>query len=99
MRRLAAFFVIASLVFATSAFAATGVSWKVGTNKTVTIKKGGSVKWTWADSAPHNVQGPGFKSKTVGKKGFTYTHKFGKKGTFKVICIVHSSMKTTVKVK
>jgi plastocyanin len=100
MRRLAALLVIASLVFAASAFAATPVSWRIGTNKTVTIRKGGSVKWTWTDRAPHNVKGSGFKSRTVAKKGFTYTHRFTKRGTFKVICQVHpTSMKTTVKVK
>src|SRR4051794_22513217 len=99
MRRLAALLVIASLVFAASAFAATGVSWKVGTSKTVTIKKGGSVKWTWADSAPHNVQGSGIKSKVVAGRGHTFTHRFGKKGTFRFTCVVHSSMKTKVVVK
>jgi len=99
MRRLAALLVIASLVFAASAYAATGVSWHVGTSKTVTIKRGGSVKWTWTDSAPHNVKGPGFSSKTIAKKGYAYTHRFRKKGTFRIICIVHSSMKTTVRVK
>ena len=99
MRRLAALLVIASLVFAASAYAATGVSWKVGSNKTVTIKRGGVVKWTWTDSAPHNVQGAGFKSKVVAKKGFTYSHKFLKKGTFTLKCVVHSSMKTVVKVR
>jgi plastocyanin len=99
MRRLAALFVIASLVIAASAYAATSsVGWKVGTNKTVKIKKGGSVKWVWSDKAPHNVMGPGFKSKTIAKKGFSFTHKFNKKGSFKITCIVHPNMKTTVKV-
>src|SRR5689334_22451895 len=100
MRRLASLFVIVALlaaVTATAAYAATGVSWKIGTNKTVTIKKGGVVKWTWADSAPHNVKGKGFTSKTVSKKGFTYSHRFKTKGTFKIICQIHpTSMKTTV---
>ena len=98
MRRLAALLVIASLVFAASAYAATGVAWHVGTNKTVKIKRGGVVKWTWTDSAPHNVQGAGIKSKTVAKKGFTYSHRFRKKGSFKFHCVVHPSMTTTVKV-
>lgn len=99
MRRLAALLVIASLVVAATAYAATtSVSWKVGTNKTVKIKKGGTVKWVWADSAPHNVQGAGFKSKTVAKRGFTFSHRFTKKGTFKLHCVVHPSMTTTVKV-
>jgi len=102
MRRLASLLAIAALlaaVVAAQAFAATGVSWHVGTNKTVKIKKGGTVKWTWSDGAPHNVRGPGFVSKTTSKKGTTYSHKFGRKGTFKIICQVHpTSMKTIVKV-
>jgi plastocyanin len=102
MRRLASLLVIASLlaaVAATAAFAATSVSWKVGTSKTVKIKKGGTVKWIWADGAPHNVKGPGFVSKTQTGKGKTYSHRFRKKGTFKIICQVHpTSMKTVVKV-
>src|SRR3954468_15747334 len=102
MRRLAFLLVIASLVAAiaaASAFAATGVTWKVGTNKTVKIRKGGTVKWVWGDGAPHNVKGPGFASKTQTGKGKTYSHRFGKKGTFKVICQVHpTTMKTVVKV-
>jgi plastocyanin len=100
MRRLASFLVIASLVAAlaaTTAYAATNVSWKIGSVKTVKIKKGATVKWIWADGAPHNVKGPGFTSKTVSGKGKSYSHKFGKKGTFRIYCQVHpSSMKTKV---
>ena len=32
------------------------------------------------------------------KKGFTYSHRFTKKGTFKISCQVHPNMHTTVKV-
>ena len=102
MRRLAFLLVAAALVaavFAVQAFASTTVSWHVPTSKTVKIRKGGTVKWVWTDGAPHNVKGPGFVSKTTSKKGTTYSHKFGKKGTFKIICQVHpTSMKTIVKV-
>jgi plastocyanin len=102
MRRLASLLVIAALlagVVAATAFAATNVSWKVGTNKTVKIKKGGTVKWIWADSAPHNVKGKGFSSKVMTGKGKTYSHRFRTKGTFKIICQVHpTTMKTVVKV-
>jgi plastocyanin len=102
MRKLTALFAVIALVaavIAAQALASTPVSWKVGTNKTVKIKKGGTVKWIWADGAPHNVKGPGFVSKTRTGKGTTYSHRFGKKGTFKIICQVHpTSMKTVVKV-
>jgi plastocyanin len=96
---LVAVVAVVAAVFAVQAFAATTVSWHVGTNKTVKIKKGGTVKWVWSDGQPHDVKGPGFTSKTSSKKGFTFSHRFNKKGTFKIICQVHpTSMKTTVKV-
>lgn len=104
MRKLTALFAVIALVAAIAAaqaFAGTStVSWKVPSIKTVKIKKGSTVKWVWSDGAPHNVKGPGFGSgNPVAKKGKTYSHKFGKRGTFKVICQVHpTSMKTTVKV-
>jgi plastocyanin len=102
MRKLTALIaviVVVAAVFAVQAFAATNVSWKVPTNKTVKIKKGGTVKWIWSDRQPHNVKGSGFKSKTIAKKGFSYSHTFRTKGTFKIICQVHAtSMKLTVKV-
>ena len=97
---LVAVIALVAAVFAVQAFGATtGVAWKVGTNKTVKIKKGGTVKWTWADGAPHNVKGNGFKSKVLTGKGKTYSHRFGSKGTFRIICQIHpSTMKTVVKV-
>jgi plastocyanin len=97
---LFAVIVVLAAIGAVTALASTStVSWHVGTSKTVKIHKGSSVKWVWSDGAPHNVKGPGFVSKMSSKKGFSYTHKFGKKGTFKIICQVHpTSMKTVVKV-
>jgi plastocyanin len=102
MRKLTALFAVVALVtaiVAAQALAATNVAWKVPTNKTIKIKKGTTVKWIWSDGQPHNVKGPGFKSKTVTGKGKSYSHRFGSRGTFKIICQVHpTSMKTTVKV-
>jgi plastocyanin len=102
MRKLTALLAILALVAAVAAaqaLAATSVAWKVGTNKTVKISKGGTVKWVWSDGQPHNVKGSGFKSKTMTGKGKTYSHRFTSRGTFKIICQVHpTSMKTTVKV-
>jgi plastocyanin len=90
---------LVAAIAATTAFAATSVGWKVGTNKTVHIRKGGTVRWVWADGLQHNVHGPGFTSALKSKKGFSFSHRFNKKGTFKIICQVHpTSMKTTVKV-
>ena len=55
-KALALLTVTALLVAAATAYAATGVAWHTGTNKTVKIRKGGTVKWTWADGQPHDVE-------------------------------------------
>jgi plastocyanin len=102
MRPILASIAVVALLAALAVSASGGtpsVKWKLPASSTVKIKKGGSVKWVWADGLPHNVKGPGFLSKTSSKKGFAYSHKFSKAGTFKIICQIHgSSMKTTVKV-
>jgi plastocyanin len=102
MRKLTALLAVTALVaaiVATQAFAATNTPWKIGTSKTVKIRKGGTVKWIWADGQPHNVKGPGFKSKVLSGKGKSYSHRFGSKGTFKIVCQIHpGQMKTIVKV-
>jgi plastocyanin len=90
---------VLAAIGAVSAFAATSVSWKEHVSTTVKIGKGGTVKWVWKDGSPHNVKGPGFRSKTVSKRGTTYSHRFTARGTFKIICEVHpKTMKTVVKV-
>jgi plastocyanin len=90
---------VVAAVFAVQAFAATSVAWKVGSKKTISIKRGGTVKWVWSDGQAHNVKGPGFTSKVSTKRGFTFSHRFTRKGTFKIICQVHpTTMKTVVKV-
>jgi plastocyanin len=72
-----------------------------GTRPTVTINKGSSIKWKWVGDAAHNVfvvSGPvKFHSKTKAKG--TYTHKFGKKGTYSIVCTIHTGMTMKVKVK
>jgi plastocyanin len=88
-------------VAAVSAFGATtSVKWKLPTSSTVKIHKGGTVKWVWSgDGIDHSVKGPGFHSAVSSKKGFSYSHRFNKKGTFTIICGIHGSeMKTKVKV-
>jgi plastocyanin len=103
MRKIIATLAIASLLAALAAVAASAatpsVSWHVGTNKTVKIKKGGLVKWVFSGDAPHNVKGPGFKSPLRTKKGYTFAHRFNTRGSFKIVCQVHPGrMKTIVKV-
>ena len=80
--------------------------------ESVTIKKGGSVKWVWSslNSYPHDVhlkKGPkGLKNKgTYSTKttAITEAHfqkKFPSAGTYKFICTIHpTEMKLTVTVK
>jgi plastocyanin len=103
MRKLIALLAVAAVigaVLAVQAFASTTtVSWKVPTNKTVKIHRGSTVKWVWADGAPHNVKGPGFSSGAATTRPHSYKHTFRKSGTFKIICQVHpTTMKTIVKV-
>jgi plastocyanin len=91
---------------ATAALAATksvGVT-KSGTKfkfnpATLSIKKGDTVKWSWSGRVPHNVSGPGFRSKTATR--VTFSRKFTKAGTFKVVCTIHQALgqRMTVVVK
>ena len=99
---LAAVMVVSLLVVASLAMAATkrvGVRqpnrWAVSS---VSIKKGDTVRWNWSGGPPHNVTGPGFKSRTSAR--LTYSRKFNRKGTFRVVCTVHrSTMKQTIRVR
>jgi plastocyanin len=69
--------------------------------KSITVKKGTSVKWVWKGKHPHNVtvtSGPVKFHSSTKKKG-AYTHRFSKKGTYKILCTIHApGMKMTVKV-
>jgi plastocyanin len=73
---------------------------------TVTIKKGGTVKWTNDDSVGHDVTkesgpGPKFKSGASGgmQQGDTFQEKFTTPGTVHYVCTVHANMRATVVVK
>jgi plastocyanin len=57
--------------------------------KTLKIKHGKRVKWSWSSNAPHNIT---FKklhkhSKTV--QHGSYKRKFSKPGTYRYLCTVH----------
>ena len=73
---------------------------------TVTIAKGGTVKWVNDEAVGHDVTsqgGPGsFKSGAAGglSQGSTFSHTFTKAGTYKYVCTVHApGMAGTVVVK
>jgi plastocyanin len=84
---------------AVPAFAA-GPTVKVGDDyfkaKTVRIKPGQTVKWTWVGSDSHNVRFRGFGSRL--QNDGTYRHTFKRKGTFRYVCTLHADkgMKGTV---
>jgi plastocyanin len=85
---------------AVAAQAATkSVAWKEKSKVSLRISKNDTVKWVWADGKKHNVRGPGLSSSFKTGKGKSVSRKFTKRGTFTYVCDVHSSMKTTVKVK
>jgi plastocyanin len=69
--------------------------------KTVTVSKGTTVRWRWRGKAAHNVRaykGPVKFNSGVKTKG-SYSRKFTRRGTYRLICDIHSAaMKMTVKV-
>ena len=74
--------------------------------KDVTVAKGGTVRWTNEEDAPHDVTkkgGPGkdFKSGEPGrmKKGDTFEQSFPTAGKINYICTVHPKMTGTVTVE
>jgi plastocyanin len=107
VRKLVSLLAVAALsvglVLSSVAFGATkkvAVKGLTFTPKSISVKKGTTVKWTWkTGGVPHNVVGKGFKSKTAAT--VTFSKKFTKKGTYKYVCSIHKAqgMTGTVKVK
>ena len=96
MRKLLALatFIAAVLAIASIAMAASTQSTTLKddhfTKSKLTISKGTTVKWTWHTKDMHTVTELNGKwgSKGPTKKG-SFKHKFAKKGTFTVYCVVH----------
>ena len=102
MRRLAAVIatvaVFGALAAPTGAATTKTINWTFGSNVSLSIKKGDSVKWTWT-GGPHNVYRSSSARSGSAKSGGTYTVKFTSAGTFKYICQPHAAiMKATIKV-
>lgn len=71
-------------------------------NATVTISRGSSLKFVWKGSVPHNVKklrGPGAAFHSPVKVSGSWTHRFTRAGTYRLVCTIHSAMKLTVKVR
>lgn len=69
--------------------------------KSLSVKKGTTVKFVWRGRHPHNVfvtKGPAKFSSPVKTSG-TFSRKLTKKGTYSIICSVHpATMKLKIKV-
>jgi plastocyanin len=65
--------------------------------KSLTVRKGASLKLKWAGHHPHNLVGGGVRTAT--KTHGSTTVKFKKKGSFTLVCQIHSGMKMKLKVK
>jgi plastocyanin len=92
-------------VFAVSALAFSGKTVRVGDNyygpKSLTVGRGTKVTWKWVGVLKHNVvvhTGPSAFSSKTQVRG-TYSHTFTKKGTYRLVCTIHPSMKMTIVVK
>ena len=110
MKTLLATLVLAALLaFAgTQALAATKKV-KVGDNffvhkgkaPTVRIAKGSKLTWRFSGKSMHNVtvvRGPQ-RFRSGNRKRGTFSHTFRRRGTYKIVCTIHSGMRMTVKVR
>ena len=66
---------------------------------TVKVRKGTTVRWNWTGSHSHNVVGSGPTSfQSALKRSGHFAKKMRKRGTYTVICQIHSGMKMKLKV-
>ena len=66
---------------------------------TVKVRKGTIVRWNWTGSHSHNVVGSGpshFQSAL--KRSGHFSKKMKKRGTYSVICQIHSGMRMKLRV-
>ena len=85
------------------------VDWTIlGTMKSLSIKKGDSVTWTWSGTGRHDVDVRKGSSRTKGtivaesdplRDPGTFTRKFTAAGSFIAYCTLHSNMSQKITVK
>jgi plastocyanin len=106
MKRILALAVVAAalVVAAVPALAATKTI-KLVDNKyspaSASVARGTTVVFKWAGKNPHNivvVKGP-VKFQTGVKTKGTYKRKFTRKGSYSIVCTIHSGMTLTLKVR
>ena len=110
MRRLIAAALVAA-AFPGVAFGSSTKRVKVGDDyygpAKLTIKQGTKVKWTWlADNTNSHDVKLGQRPKGVKKfksasaaSDYSFSHKFTKKGTYKIVCTLHHTMRMTIRVR
>ena len=89
---------VALAIAAIPAFAATKtvkVDDNVFSPKTLTVKKGSKIKFTWVGSAPHNVKGAGINLGT--RKSGSRTITVRRAGTF--VCTIHPGMQGKIRLR
>jgi plastocyanin len=95
---------IAVAVLAIPAFAATRsvcIRDDYFSPRSVTINKGSTIRWVWRGHSRHNVavsSGPVHFRSGLHRTG-TYRHRFGRRGTYRIVCTVHTGMRMTVRVR
>jgi plastocyanin len=72
-----------------------------GRPSTVTIRHGTKLSWHWSRHSLHNVtvvSGPQ-RFRSGNRRRGTFSHTFTKRGTYKIVCTIHSGMRMTVRVR
>jgi plastocyanin len=68
--------------------------------RSVSVSKNTTVRWVWRGSGRHNVvvgRGPATFRSPLKRTG-TYSHKFTRRGTYRIVCTVHEEMTMSVRV-
>ena len=105
MKRLLAL-VVAGALLAVAAIPAFGATKTISVRddffspKSTSVKRNTTVKWVWRGDRPHNVtvtRGP-VKFRSTTKTSGTYRKKMTRRGTYRIVCTLHSGMTQTLKV-
>jgi plastocyanin len=65
--------------------------------RSLTARRGDTVRWRWAGRNPHNVVGRGFRSSV--KRSGSYSRRFRSRGRFTIRCTIHPGMRQTITVR
>ena len=69
--------------------------------KSLSVRKGDSVRFRWVGRAPHNVarsSGPSFSTIGIRRSG-TVTRRLRRRGTYRLVCTIHPGMSMKVVVR